>query len=132
MPGVHDDPSPVPFDEAGEPLEVPVFRAAEDLHNPLHGSAYRIRIGTRIGLREHLIYDVAGEGQLVLGYEVLAALPGPSLLQGLLLAEEGASPGDEPAGTCIALLPLPGVRTGYEDVCGVLEGHTRPRRRPPP
>jgi len=71
-----------------EPGEVPVFRATARVHDPLH----RIRIGARIGLREHLIYDVAGKGQLVLGYEVLAALPGPSLLQSLLLAEEGAAP----------------------------------------
>ena len=92
MPGVRDDSLHVALHEAGNPGEVPVFRAAADLHDPLYGIAYRIHIGARIGLREHLIYDVAGKGQLVLGYEVLAALPVPSLLQGLLLAEEGASP----------------------------------------
>ena len=82
----------VPLHEAGNPGEVPVFRAAADLHDPLHRSAHLICIGARIGLREHLIYDVAGCEELVLGYEVLVALPGSSLLQSLLLAEEGASP----------------------------------------
>ena len=119
---MRDDSLHVALHEAGNPGEMPVFRATAHVHDPLHGSAHRIRIGTRIGLREHLIYDVAGKGQLVLGYEVLAALPGSSLLQGLLLAEEGASPRDDLAGACIALLPLPGVGTGLKDVCGVLEG----------
>jgi len=119
---MRDDSLHVPLHGAGNPGEMPVFRAAADLHDPLYGSAYRIRISARIGLREHLIYDVAGCEELVLGYEVLVALPGPSLLQGLLLAEEGASPEDHLAGVCIALLPLPGVGTGHKDVCGVLEG----------
>ena len=74
---MRDDPFHVPLHEAGNPGEVPVFRAAARVHDPLHGSAYRIRIGTRIGLCEHLIYDVAGSKQLVLGYELLIALPGP-------------------------------------------------------
>ena len=119
---MRDDSLHVPLHEAGNPGEVPVFRAAARVHNPLHGSAHLIRIGARIGLREHLIYDVAGKGQLVLGYEVLAALPGSSLLQGLLLAEEPTAPRDDLAGACIAILPLPGVGTGLKDVCGVLEG----------
>ena len=92
MSGMRDYSLHVALHEAGNPGEVPVFRAAARVHNPLHGSAYRIHIGARIGLREHLIYDVAGKGQLVLGYELLVALPGSSLLQSLLLAEEGASP----------------------------------------
>ena len=119
---MRDDSLHVPLHEAGNPGEVPVFRAAADLHDPLHRSAHLICIGARIGLREHLIYDVAGKGQLVLGYELLVALPGASCLQGLLLAEEPTAPRDDLAGACIAILPLPGVGTGLKDVCGVLEG----------
>ena len=85
-------PSMWPSTKRANPGEMPVFRAAAHVHDPLHGSAHLICIGVRIGLREHLIYDVAGKGQLVLGYELLVALPGSSLLQSLLLAEEGASP----------------------------------------
>ena len=78
---LRDDSLHVSLHEPGEPFEVPVPGAAARVHDPLHGSAHRIRIGARIGLHEHLIYDVAGGKELVLGYEVLVALPGPSLLQ---------------------------------------------------
>jgi len=74
---MRDDPFHVPLHEAGNPGEMPFFCAAARVHDPLYGSAYRIRISARIGLREHLIYDVAGCEELVLGYEVLVALPGP-------------------------------------------------------
>ena len=74
---MRDDSLHVPLHGAGNPGEVPIFRTVARVHDPLYGSAYRIHIGARIGLREHLIYDVAGKGQLVLGYKVLIALPGP-------------------------------------------------------
>ena len=70
---MRDDPFHVALHEAGNPGEVPVPGAAAHVHDPLH----RIRIGVRIGQREHLIYDVAGGKELVLRDQLLVALPCP-------------------------------------------------------
>ena len=85
-------PSIWPSTSLANPGEMPVFRAAADLHDPLHRIAHALLLPVAVGSGEHLICDVAGKGQLVLGYELLVALPGPSPLQSLLLTEEGASP----------------------------------------
>ena len=92
VPGMRDDAVHVALNEPGEPLEVPVAGAAADLDYPLHGIAHALLLPVGIGPAEHLTRDVAGGKELVLRDQLLVALPGPSLLQDLLLAEEGASP----------------------------------------
>ena len=74
------------------PGEVPVSRSPADLHYLLHRIAHALLLPVAVGPAEHLIYDVAGSQQLVLGYEVLVPLAASALLGGLLLSEEGASP----------------------------------------
>lgn len=115
----------VALHEPGEPLEVPVSRSAAGVRDPLHQRAHPARIGAGIGLREHLLHDVAGGKELVLGYELPVALPGAALLQDLLLPEEPAALRDDLSGTCVPVLPLPGILAGHEDVLGVLEGPGR-------
>jgi len=122
--GRGNDPSPVSLCEAGNPGEVPISRLAADLHDPLHGSAHILLLRAQVSLKEHLICDVAGAGQLVLGYEVLVVLQGVALLHGQLIAEksipliplETSLPDKD-----VALFSVPGVRTRHKDVLGVLE-----------